>query len=169
MAYGAAPPEARDGILTALALRAGLSGVTISRQPPSQPTELKSGSAAEAIYVGRVDGQSYQGSMEVPHMTAGASVWADQFTFWLTVQVSKPTTGDTEETASERAWTLASEIVGLAATQGGSCGVTTPTATLKKFWVDGIEYDEQTNRLAKGGAVSSLAVGLRCNAHKLLS
>ncbi len=168
MAYGFAIPEARDGIFTALALRSGLSGVTLSKNPPKQPSDLKSSSAFEAIFTGRIDGQSYQGLAEVPFMTAGASAFSGQFTMWLTVQVMKVTTSDTEETCSERAWTLASEIIGLAATQGGACGVST-SATLKKFWVDGFEFDENTARLDRGGAVCSLSIGLRCNAEMLIS
>lgn len=168
MGYGSAVPEARDQIITALQARPALSAVTISKHPPASPTDLKSGSAHEAIYVGRVDGQSYQGRMEIASMTAGASAFDDQFTFWLTIQVAGTTTAATEETCSERAQTLFAEIVGLAATYGGRTGVST-SSTLLKFWVDGIEYDEQTYRLDRAGAVANLAVGLRCNARKLLS
>jgi hypothetical protein len=170
MAYGSAIPEARDQILTELAARSGLSGVSVSKNPPLKPQDLKSGSAFEAIFVGRLDGQSYQGLMEVPSMTGGTSSFEDQFTLWLTVQVSKATTSttsDTEQTTSDRAWTLAAEIVA-EAQAGHTMGVST-SSTLLKFWVDAIEYDEQTSRLDRGGAVTFLSLGLRCNARKLLA
>ena len=167
MAYGSAVPEARDGIIATLQARPGLAGVRVSANPPKQPGDLKSGSRFEAIWVGRLDGQSFQGTMEVPFMTGGQSAWEDVFFFWLTVQVAQHTTSGTEETTSDRAWELAAEIAGAAAS-GHTMGVEA-SATLKKFWVDRIEYDEQTTRLERGGAVTYLAVGLRCNAIKQLT
>lgn len=161
MAYGSLVPRVKDGIVTALGNRAGLSAVRVSRESPRSEEDIVSPStgATEAIWVGRDGGQDVEGSAVVPFLTAGQLRFRETFTVWLTVQVLK--VDDSQEATSERAWTLAYEVVAAVA-DDATLGITTGSE-VELFQVDGeYEFKENTGRLDRGGYGCAIQIGLSC-------
>lgn len=168
MAYASTAPDARAALYTGLAARPALAAVTVLRNLPAKEADLKSGSAHETIYIGRWDtGQDVDGQAVVPHVRGGGLTFDETFTLWVTVQVTKPTTAGTEQTASERAWTLAAEIIGYVASSPDLD--LDNTSDRLRCHVDGYSFDESVDRIDSGGSRSRIAIGLTIQGRKNLS
>ncbi len=154
-------PYARDALVTKLQARAGLSAVKVSREMPRREDDVQSaGGAWEAIWVGREGGQDADFDAAEPFLTAGAPRWDETYTLWCTVQVLHRDTAGTLESAQERAWALAYEVVG-AISADLTLGVTIANEVLM-FEVRTLEYNDRSAFLDKAGAGAQLEIGLGC-------
>ncbi len=170
MAYGSCVPAVRDRLVTVLQARTGLSGVKVLRGiPRTEADAVSDDKTPETIWIGRGSGQDASGSADVPVLHGGALRFHEQVTVWLTVQVwSKQGNTYTPEEASDRAWTLAAEIVGAVA-DDATLGVPLDSQLIW-FQVQGsYQFSETTRLLEAGGAATTLEVGLDCRARHNLT
>lgn len=172
MAYASSAPDAKDAVVTVLSARPGLSTANVSRECPSNPNDIKTNAGLiEAIWVGREGDQDITGQAIVPVMKATPLVFDENYTLWVTIQVFKDDSSGTQEAATERAYTLAAEVIGAVASDP-RLGLA-DTVARAMFHVglggDAYEFTEKTGRLASGGYGCQVQIGLNCSARITLS
>lgn len=169
MAYGSSVPSARAALHTLIDARPGLDGITVLARPPATEAQLKSGSAVEVVHLGRWDtGISVDGRGTQAHMAAGRLVIDETYLLWVSVQAGGGTTATTETTASERAWTLAFEVIG-AVSVNPDLNLELAAPVVKCGATGEIAFDESVARHDTGGAVSRIAIGFTIDARIVAS
>lgn len=160
MSYGSAAPYVKDALVTLFTARAGLAGVKVMREWPRTEEDTASvDGTPEVIWIGRQGHQDIDSTSDVTILTAGKLRFDEALTVWTTVQVRH--NEGTMESASERAWTLAFEMIGAAANTPG-LGITAPEVAY--FYVDGNQSKEHTRHLDRGGSACEIILGFDCRA-----
>lgn len=166
MSYGSSAPDAKNALVTLLEARPALADVPVRREYPQDPTTL-----GECIFVGREGGQSVTGQAIIAVAKAAPQVFDESYTLWVTAQSITDTSSGTAAGTTERAWTLAAEIIGTVATSA-RLGLT-DTAARSMFHIgldaDPYEFDETGGFLTSGGYGTRVVVGLHCTARITLS
>lgn len=111
MADGSTLYAVKAALVTQLALRAGLSGVSISHQAPTKATDLKTTTGDfDAIWLGDADDDTNV------VVFSGLPLRLDEsYELDLIVQVLRPTTEGTQAVCDARASSLLGEVFGLLA------------------------------------------------------
>lgn len=166
MSYGSSAPEAKNAIVTLLTARPGLADVPVRREYPQDPTTL-----GECIFVGREGGQAVTGTAIIPVFRAVPLTFDESYTLWLTAQSIDDLSDGTAASTTERAWTLAAEIVGTVATDPRLGLTDTATRTMFHVGLDAgpYEFDETGGFLSSGGYGTRVVIGLHCTARITLS
>lgn len=154
-------PDVKDALVAVLNAHVPLNGVVTSRATPRTPADhINATSAGEAIWIGRQGGQDTEGTGTPGPMIGGDLDPDEAFTVWVTVGVIKNTSSGTEESAQERAWTLAEEVL-TAVFADPTLGIT--HATSRRAWkgVTTHEWAERNQPLEQGWSCH-VEIGLSC-------
>lgn len=160
MSYGSLIPYAKDGLITTVAARPSLAAIRVSREWPRQDGDERSPDtgAAEAIWLGRDGAQDVDGDADVVVLT-GAQMRIDEtFRVWLTIQVRQEDGDGTQQAATQRAWTLAYEVVAAVAATP-QLGVTNTGEVTRFQWDGTYATRERTGAIPKGGYGSAVELG----------
>lgn len=166
MSYGSSAPDAKNALVTKLQARPGLADVTVSREYPRDPTTL-----GECIFVGREGGQSVTGQAVIPVFKATPLMFDESYTLWVTAQAIEDVSDGTAASTTERAWTLAAEIVGTVASDPRLGIADTAARSMFHIGLDAepYEFDESGGFLSSDGYGTRVVVGLHCTARISLS
>lgn len=160
--YGSLVPEVKDALVTVLNARAGLSGITTSRETPDEYRDYTTPSGAgEAIWIGREGGQDVDIAAPTGPAMGGRLDPDEAFTVWLTISVLFDNTSGVERTAQNRAYEIMGEVLGCVFA-APSLGITVNSAARGWKGVMSHSAQEVNRRLKSSGYWCRIELGLDC-------
>lgn len=163
---GHSGPHAADLLVAALQARPGLDGVSVLREYPTDPGDLRNAAGEyDAVWPGRNGTQDVTDiEVKLPFAKSGPVVWDEEYTLWVTIQVLRNDTDGTQKIASDRAVEILGELVGAIAADP-SLGFA-DTDDLSTFWCRTMTNLHRTGRLDAGhGAGFEVGLRFRCRLH----